>query len=207
MDPLTVVRSSQVWVPLWNGWFYRQETLSSHHPVSSCPTLLISVPLNFDRYIAASKSVREVLLQYDENLMMASLDEGYLNITGYMTAHDMSAVDVVSQLRAQVEEKTQLTISAGIAANRMLAKICSDKNKPNGQFLLDFDRNVITRFMRDLPVRKIPGFGRVTERCLEGLGVEVSRPSAQLMQTCGDIYTHRAELLVMDHWFNFRNLR
>ncbi|KAI9639378.1 uncharacterized protein MKK02DRAFT_35023 [Dioszegia hungarica] len=163
-----------------------------------CPHIIL-VPLNFDRYIAASKSVREVLLQYDENLMMASLDEGYLNITGYMAAHDMAAVDVVSQLRAQVEEKTQLTISAGIAPNRMLAKICSDKNKPNGQFLLDFDRNVITRFMRDLPVRKIPGFGRVTERCLEGLGVE-------LMQTCGDIYTHRAELLVMDHWFNFRNL-
>lgn len=85
--------------------------------------------------------------------MMASLDEGYLNITGYMAEHNMTAGEVVSQLRSQVEEKTQLTISAGIAPNRMLAKICSDKNKPNGQFQLDFDRTVITRFMRDLPVR------------------------------------------------------
>lgn len=113
-----------------------------------------------------------------------------------MTAHDMSAVDVVTQLRAEVEAHTSLTISAGIAPNRMLAKICSDMNKPNGQFALEFDRAVITRFMRDLPVRKIPGFGRVTERCLEGLGVE----------TCGQIYDKRQELLAMDHWFGYRNL-
>ncbi|WVW84095.1 hypothetical protein I302_106124 [Kwoniella bestiolae CBS 10118] len=160
-----------------------------------CPHIIFT-EMHFDLYIAASKSVREVLLQYDENLMMASLDEGYLNITPYMNANDMTAAEVVSQMRAEVEAKTQLTMSAGIAPNRMLAKICSDKNKPNGQYEMEFERTVITKFMRDLPVRKIPGFGRVTERCLEGLGVE----------TCGDIFTHRAELLVMDHWFGFRGL-
>ncbi|KAK8864554.1 hypothetical protein IAR55_001804 [Kwoniella newhampshirensis] len=160
-----------------------------------CPGIILT-KLNFDLYIAASKAVREVLIQYDENLMMASLDEGYLNITSYMSTHDMTAAEVITQLRAEVEAKTQLTISAGIAPNRMLAKICSDKNKPNGQYEMSFDRATIIRFMRDLPVRKIPGFGRVTERCLEGLGIE----------TCGDIYTHRVELLVMDHWFGFRGL-
>ncbi|EIW70473.1 hypothetical protein TREMEDRAFT_68079 [Tremella mesenterica DSM 1558] len=160
-----------------------------------CPEIILT-PLNFDLYIEASKSVREVLLEYDENLMMASLDEGYLNITSYMAEHCMSATEVVTQLRGQVEAKTGLTISAGIASNRMLAKICSDQNKPNGQFELPFDRSSIVRFMRDLPVRKIPGFGRVTERCLEGLGVE----------TCGDIYTKRADLLAMDHWFGFQGL-
>ena len=43
---------------------------------------------------------------------------------------------------------------------------------------MEFERSAITRFMRDLPVRKVPGFGRVTERCLEGLGVEVSAMTA-----------------------------
>lgn len=119
-----------------------------------------------------------------------------ISITSYMAAHDLSASAVVSQLRAQVESTTSLTISAGIAPNRMLAKICSDMNKPNGQFELAFDRAIITRFMRDLPVRKIPGFGRVTERCLEGLGVE----------RCGQVWEGRAELLAMDHWFGYRNL-
>lgn len=62
--------------------------------------------------------------------------------------------------------------------------------------------------MRDLPVRKVPGFGRVTERCLEGLGVEVSpfESSKADVKTCGDIYNKRVELLVMDHWFGFRGL-
>lgn len=65
---------------------------------------------------------------------MAGLDEGYLkcvlqpsttdnSLTSYMKTHDMTAADVVAQLRAQVEERTGLTISAGIAPNRMLAKV------------------------------------------------------------------------------------
>lgn len=79
-------------------------------------------------------------------------------------------------------------------------------------FELDFSRDAITAFMRELPVRKIPGFGRVTERCLEGLGVEVGSDGslafteAHPVQVCGDIYTRRAELLLMDHWFTFRGL-
>ncbi|KIR26929.1 DNA polymerase kappa subunit [Cryptococcus deuterogattii LA55] len=160
-----------------------------------CPHIILT-DLHFDLYTKASKAVKEVLVQYDENLMMASLDEGYLNITPYMSAHNMTASEVVTQIRAQVEKNTSLTISAGIAANRMLAKICSDKNKPNGQFELASDRATIVRFMRDLPVRKIPGFGRVTERCLEGLEIE----------TCGNIYEKRMDLLLMDHWFGFRGL-
>ena len=106
-----------------------------------------------------------------------------------MATHDMTASEVVTQLRQEVEAKTNLTISAGIAANRMLAKICSDRNKPNGQFELEHDRAVITRFMRDLPVRKIPGFGRVTERCLEALGVEVSGEYGPADCRPAEIYT------------------
>ncbi|KAL1411451.1 hypothetical protein Q8F55_002407 [Vanrija albida] len=160
-----------------------------------CPHIIFT-ELHFDLYTAASTKVRDVLKGYDPTLMMAGLDEGYLNITPYMKEHNMTAWDVVAQLRAEVEAATDLTISAGIAPNRMLAKICSDKNKPNGAYELPFDRATVTAFMRDLPVRKIPGFGRVTERCLEGLGVE----------TCGQVYERRAELLAMDHWFGFRGL-
>ena len=75
------------------------------------------------------------------------------SITQYMSNHNMTAGEVVQQLRNRVEEATGLTLSAGIAPNRMFAKICSDKNKPNGQFELQFDRFTITRFMRDMPVR------------------------------------------------------
>ncbi|RMX95063.1 hypothetical protein D0868_11947 [Hortaea werneckii] len=84
-------------------------------------------------------------------------------------------------MRAEVEEKTKITISAGIAANAKLAKVCSNKNKPNGQFRLPSDRSSIVAFMRDLPTRKANGIGRVFERELDAIGVK----------TCGDIYPLR----------------
>ncbi|KAJ9114488.1 hypothetical protein QFC20_001361 [Naganishia adeliensis] len=160
-----------------------------------CPHLIF-VKNNFADYSEASKKVIDVLTRYDENLAMAGLDEGYLNITPYMALHDMTADAVVSQLRADVEAETGLTISAGIAPNKVLAKISSDKNKPNGQFELESDGKVVRAFMRDLPIRRIPGIGRVAERILTSMGVE----------TCGDVYKHRAVINLMDHYLGLESL-
>ncbi|TKA32563.1 hypothetical protein B0A50_01671 [Salinomyces thailandicus] len=145
-----------------------------------CPQL-IHLPLNFEKYTAKAKEVRAVLEQYDPRFESASIDEAYLNVTEYCQAHGMAPEDAVSQMRAEVEEKTKITISAGIAANAKLAKICSNKNKPNGQFKLASDRGSIVAFMRDLPTRKVNGIGRVFERELDAIGVK----------TCGDIYAQR----------------
>jgi DNA polymerase kappa len=84
----------------------------------------------------------------------------------------------------------------GIAANSMLAKICSNHNKPNGQFILESDREKILEFMRALPVRKIPGsfskwcfnyslgIGPTSEFLLIGLGIK----------DCTDIWQNRGSL-------------
>lgn len=148
-----------------------------------CPQL-ISLPLNFPKYIAIAKQVRDVLGEYDSNFESAGLDEAYLNITQYCQEKQMDAEDVVSQLRNEVHEKTKITISAGIAANAKIAKIASNRNKPNGQFRIANDRTTIMEFMRDLPTRKVNGVGRVFERELDAVGIK----------TCGDIYGQRAYL-------------
>lgn len=93
----------------------------------------------------------------------------------------MTAEEAVQQMRDEVHEKTKITVSAGIAANAKLAKICSNYNKPNGQYSLPNDRNAIMTFMRDLPTRKVNGIGRVLERELQEIGI----------RTCGEIYAHR----------------
>ena len=142
-----------------------------------CPEL-IRLPLNFDKYTAKAKEVRAVLEQYDPRFESASIDEAYLNITKYCEDNQMDPEDAVSQMREQVHEQCKVTISAGIAANAKLAKICSNKNKPNGQFRLLSDRSTILTFMRDLPTRKVNGVGRVFERELDAISV----------RTCGDIY-------------------
>eukprot|EP00053_Salpingoeca_punica_P015802 m.146232 g.146232 ORF g.146232 m.146232 type:complete len:743 (-) comp16804_c0_seq1:1791-4019(-) len=78
---------------------------------------------------------------------------------------------VVFAIRAEIFEKTKLTASAGIAANSTLAKICTDWNKPNGQYYLPPVRADILAFLHPLPCRKIPFIGKVTEQVLGGLGV------------------------------------
>lgn len=159
-----------------------------------CPQLVLLKP-NFEKYTAKGKEVREVLADYDPRFESASIDEAYLNITEYCVTHDMTAPDVVEQMRKEVHEKTNITVSAGIAANSRLAKICSNLNKPNGQYVLPRERNEIVAFMRDLPTRKVPGVGRVLERELLEVGIK----------TCGDIYEHRQYLhrLFGDKTFEF----
>ncbi len=148
-----------------------------------CPNL-ICLPLNFEKYTAKAQEVREIIADYDPRFESASIDEAYLNITEYCEERHMDPEDVVTQLRDEVAEKTHITISAGIAANAKIAKIASNRNKPNGQFRVANDRATILAFMRDLPTRKVNGIGRVFERELDAIGVK----------TCGDIYSHRAYL-------------
>ncbi|KAL0979277.1 hypothetical protein UPYG_G00183110 [Umbra pygmaea] len=82
-----------------------------------------------------------------------------------------SAEEAVREMRFRIEQKTSLTASAGIAPNMMLAKVCSDKNKPNGQYILPSNRQAVMDFIQDLPVRKVSGIGKVTEKMLGALGV------------------------------------
>lgn len=148
-----------------------------------CPDL-ICLPLNFEKYTAKAQEVREILADYDPRFESASIDEAYLNITQYCEEKQMDPEETVTQLRNEVSEKTHITISAGIAANAKIAKIASNRNKPNGQFRVANDRATILAFMRDLPTRKVNGVGRVFERELDAIGVK----------TCGDIYSQRAYL-------------
>lgn len=148
-----------------------------------CPQL-VCLPLNFGKYTAKAQEVREILAHYDPRFESAGLDEAYLNITRYCEDKEMDPEEVVTQLRNEVAEKTKITISAGIAANAKIAKIASNRNKPNGQFRVANDRIAILAFMRDLPARKVNGVGRVFERELDAIGIK----------TCGDIYANRAYL-------------
>lgn len=156
-----------------------------------CPQLLL-LPLNSDKYTSKAQEVRQVLAQYDPRFQSASIDEAYLNITEYCCENRMEPQDVVQQMRDEIHERTRITVSAGIAANAKLAKICSNMNKPNGQYVLLNDRNVIMSFMRSLPTRKVNGIGRVLERELQEIGVK----------TCGDIFPHRQLLVCAQSTFH-----
>ncbi|NWI56881.1 POLK polymerase, partial [Calyptomena viridis] len=106
-----------------------------------------------------------------------------------------SAEEVVKEIRFRIEQRTQLTASAGIAPNTMLAKMCSDRNKPNGQCRIAPERRAVLDFLKDLPIRKVPGIGKVTEKMLKALGIV----------TCSELYQQRALLSLLFSEASWRN--
>jgi DNA polymerase-4 len=100
-----------------------------------------------------------------------SLDEAYLDVT----EHPGAPGPLAQVIRGTIFRKTKLTSSAGIGPNKLIAKIASEMNKPNGQFEVAPEQ--VPEFMEKLPVRKIWGIGEKTERKLEELGVK----------TCGQL--------------------
>ena len=129
-----------------------------------CPELIF-LPVRFDLYRSESAKIRQILFSYTPLVEPLSLDEAYLDVTDL----DRYAWDVAKELRARIYADTKLTSSAGIAPNKMLAKIASDWRKPNGQFaILPED---IETFMRDLPVRKISGVGPKSAEKFANLGI------------------------------------
>ena len=105
------------------------------------------------------------MAEYDPDYTSGSLDEVYLDITDYLNKVNenkdkpewINGAAVAQEIRDKIFKATQLTASCGVAANRMLAKIGSDMNKPNGQFVLEPDAKKIKAFLATLNVRKIPG--------------------------------------------------
>ncbi|XP_032069950.1 DNA polymerase kappa isoform X2 [Thamnophis elegans] len=95
---------------------------------------------------------------------------------------ETSAEEVVNEIRLRIQQKTGMTASAGIAPNMMLAKMCSDKNKPNGQYRIPPERDAVMDFIKNLAIRKVPGIGKVTEKMLKALEIE----------TCTELYQQRA---------------
>ena len=132
-----------------------------------CPDAVF-VPPDFARYKAVSRQIREIFLQHTPLVEPLSLDEAYLDVTESPSCGGI-ATDIARLIRTQIRETTSLTASAGIAPNKFLAKIASDWRKPDGQFVVPPSR--VEQFLTPLPVKRVPGVGKVMEGKLAALGI------------------------------------
>ena len=135
-----------------------------------CPQLII-VPVRFDLYKQASSKIRAIFGRFTELIEPLSLDEAYLDVSHWKS----DPVAIAREIRAQIYEETRLTASAGISSNKLIAKIASDWQKPNGQHQIPSDE--IPAFMKNLPVAKLWGVGKKMQQKLTSAGI----------QTCGDM--------------------
>ena len=141
-----------------------------------CPQA-VYVPPDFGRYKAVSAQVREIFARHTDLIEPLSLDEAYLDVTHNKLGLP-SATEVAEIIRRQIREETRLTASAGVAPNKFLAKIASDWNKPDGLCVIRPAQ--VLGFLQELPVRKVPGVGKVMQARLEELGIA----------TVGDLARH-----------------
>lgn len=141
--------------------------------VQRCPDLVIMRPA-MEKYRIASRQIGAIYRDYTELVEPLSLDEAYLDVSN-STRCRSSATLIAQEIRARIAETVGITASAGVAPNKFLAKIASDWNKPNGQFVIR--PHEVEEFVAVLPVKKLFGVGKVTAAKLNQLGVE----------TCADL--------------------
>lgn len=138
-----------------------------------CPELVL-LPVRMDLYRDTSRQIQDIFSRYTNTIEPLSLDEAYLDVSA-SSLHQGSATLIAQDIRNTILEEQRLTASAGIAANKFLAKVASDWKKPNGQFAVPPSK--VAEFVYTLAVKKIPGVGPVTQEKLATLGVE----------TCGQL--------------------
>eukprot|EP00340_Litonotus_pictus_P001888 CAMPEP_0170521232 /NCGR_PEP_ID=MMETSP0209-20121228/6548_1 /TAXON_ID=665100 ORGANISM="Litonotus pictus, Strain P1" /NCGR_SAMPLE_ID=MMETSP0209 /ASSEMBLY_ACC=CAM_ASM_000301 /LENGTH=718 /DNA_ID=CAMNT_0010807961 /DNA_START=51 /DNA_END=2203 /DNA_ORIENTATION=+ len=144
-----------------------------------CPSLIF-VKGNGKKYHTESSKIMTVLNKYDLYMDTVSLDEAFLDMTGFFNNMGITTIDnttedqiiqVIKKIKEEIFKETQLTASIGIASNRLLAKICSDQNKPDGHYILYSSEEAEEEYMKSLRIRKIPSIGEKTEVKYSFLGV------------------------------------
>lgn len=150
--------------------------------VKLCPNLIV-LPVRMTLYKQVSQQIHRIFHRYTEIVEPLSLDEAYLDVTDCNKCSG-SATWIAREIRRAIFEEQHLTASAGVAPLKFLAKIASDQNKPNGQFVIKPEN--VAEFVRTLPLNKIPGVGKVTSKHLLEMG----------LQTCEDVQRNSLSILL-----------
>lgn len=133
---------------------------------------LIFVKPRFERYKEVSQQIRNIFYQYTDWVEPLSLDEAFLDVT-VNKKNLFSATHIAENIRADIYRETGLTASAGIAKNKFLAKVASDRNKPNGQFVIHPDKS--QKFVDQLPIEEFFGVGKKTADRMHLLGIKTGK--------------------------------
>ncbi|MDX1960809.1 MAG: DNA polymerase IV [Leptospiraceae bacterium] len=133
-----------------------------------CPKGIFVYP-RFSAYKEVSKQIQKIFYDYTDLVEPLSLDEAYLDVTTNKLGID-KAMKIAKEIKARIQKTTDLTATAGVASGKFLAKVASGMNKPNGITLILPEEAI--GFLEKLPIGKFYGIGKVTEKKLQGLGIE-----------------------------------
>ena len=145
--------------------------MSSRRAKQLCPDLIL-LPGNMALYKSISQQIRAIFADYTDLIEPLSLDEAYLDVTD-CELFGGSATLIAEDIRQRIYQETGLTASAGVSCCKFVAKVASDFNKPNGICVVPPQE--LTQFVEALPVKAIPGVGKVMQQRLGKMKVEFCR--------------------------------
>jgi len=143
--------------------------MPSREAYRRCPHAVF-LPVNGKRYREVSRHVFRIFERFTPLVEPLSVDEAFLDVSG---VHHLfgTGLEIARSIRKQIRKETGLTASVGIAPNKFLAKLASDLDKPDGLTVVPRARGEIATFLAPLPVRRIWGVGRMTQRVLHDHGI------------------------------------
>ena len=127
----------------------------------------VFLPVNFPLYTRVSAEIMEILKKFSVKFEQVSIDEAYLDVSALGSFE--RAREIAQNIKKEIRENEHLTCSIGVGPSKIVAKIASDFNKPDGFTVVKPDE--VDGFLSPLPVRKIPGVGKKTESVLKELGI------------------------------------
>ena len=139
--------------------------------VRLCPNAVV-LPVRMERYAELSQQIHAIFQQFTPQIEPISLDEAFLDVTGSLRLFG-SAEKIGRAVKDQIREHLGLVASVGIAGNKFLAKLASDLDKQDGFVVITKKNRQQT--LDPLPVSKIWGVGKVTEKALRSKGISTIR--------------------------------
>lgn len=131
-----------------------------------CPKAIF-LPVNMRLYQEVSENIMEIIKKYSKTWEMVSLDEAYLDIS--FLKNYQKAENLAKKLKKEILEKEKLTATVGIGPNKLIAKMATNKAKPNG--LLIIKPNQVKKFLEPLNIEDLPGIGPKTAERLGDLKI------------------------------------
>lgn len=178
--PVIVGGSQQRGVVSSASYEARKFGIHSAQPVARAMRLCshgIFLPVRMARYREVSEMVFEIFHRFTPLVEALSIDEAFLDVTGSVRLFG-EPVGIAKKIKQAVREETGLTVSAGVAPSKFVAKIASDMDKPDGLTVVRANR--VRAFLDPLPIEKMWGVGKATQRALERLNIHTFRDLSQM---------------------------
>lgn len=190
------------------NYIARRYGVKSGIPISSAKKKLqdtdaVFLPVDHTYYREVSEQIMEILKGYADQFEQVGIDEAYLDITQRAKGSFQEAQELATKIKKEVWTQQQLTCSIGVGPNKLVAKIAADIQKPDGLTVIE---SGVGHFLSPLPVSRLVGVGRKTEKKMETLGIrtvgDLARFDVQrLIEVFGrklGTYFHNASLGIDD---------